>query len=163
MPATAFNFMSSTGEQLSGRIEHPATTPRGWALFAHCFTCGKDSLAAVRISRALALAGIGVLRFDFAGLGGSAGEFRDSGFASDVADLVCAANAMSDAEMPITLLVGHSLGGAACLMAAVDIPTVRAVATIAAPADGEVLELLFAPGDQVSEGAELLKLQVAAS
>ena len=106
MPATAFNFMSSTGEQLSGRIEHPATTPRGWALFAHCFTCGKDSLAAVRISRALALAGIGVLRFDFAGLGGSAGEFRDSGFASDVADLVCAANAMSDAEMPITLLVG---------------------------------------------------------
>ena len=135
MPATAFNFMSSTGEQLSGRIEHPATTPRGWALFAHCFTCGKDSLAAVRISRALALAGIGVLRFDFAGLGGSAGEFRDSGFASDVADLVCAANAMSDAEMPITLLVGHSLGGAACLMAAVDIPTVRAVATIAAPAD----------------------------
>lgn len=135
MPATTFNFTSSAGEQLSGRIELPATTPRGWAIFAHCFTCGKDSLAAVRISRALALAGIGVLRFDFAGLSSSGGEFRDSGFASDVADLVLAADAMSDAGMPITLLVGHSLGGAACLMAAVDIQTVRAVATIAAPAD----------------------------
>lgn len=130
-----FDFTGSNGGRLSGRIELPETPPRGWAIFAHCFTCGKDSLAATRVSRALALAGIGVLRFDFAGLGASEGEPGEFGFANDIADLANAAQAMEVAGMPVTLLVGHSLGGAAVLMSATAISTVRAVATIAAPAD----------------------------
>ena len=86
MPDQRFDFHGALGTVLSGRIERPQTTPRGWAIFAHCFTCGKESLAAARIARALALNGIGVLRFDFAGLGGSEGEFADSTFAADVGD-----------------------------------------------------------------------------
>ena len=130
-----FDFRGARGHLLSGRIERPQATPRGWAIFAHCFTCGKASLAAVRIARALALAGIGVLRFDFAGLGGSEGEFANGTFGGDVADLVAAGRAMADAGMVPSLLIGHSLGGAAVLMAAGDMPSIRAVATIGAPAD----------------------------
>ena len=130
-----FDFTGSNGACLSGRIELPETPPRGWAIFAHCFTCGKDSLAATRVSRALALVGIGVLRFDFAGLGASEGEPGEFGFANDIADLANAAQAMESAGMPVTLLVGHSLGGAAVLLSARAISTVRAIATIAAPAD----------------------------
>ena len=130
-----FNFLGKSGHRLSGRIERPQSTPRGWAIFAHCFTCGKDSLAAVRVSRALALHGIGVLRFDFAGLGTSGGAFADATFAADVGDLIAAGRAMADAGMAPSLLVGHSLGGAAVLVAAADIPSVRAVTTIGAPAD----------------------------
>jgi uncharacterized OsmC-like protein/alpha-beta hydrolase superfamily lysophospholipase len=135
MPSQVFDFESPKGYRLSGRIEHPETTPRGWALLAHCFTCGKESLAAVRLARALALTGIGVLRFDFAGLGKSGGEFADTTFASDVGDLVAAGEAMAAAGMEPSLLVGHSLGGAAALAAAGDMRTIRAVATIGAPAD----------------------------
>ena len=94
-----FNFLGKSGHRLSGRIERPQSTPRGWAIFAHCFTCGKDSLAAVRVSRALALHGIGVLRFDFAGLGTSGGAFADATFAADVGDLIAAGRAMADAGM----------------------------------------------------------------
>src|ERR1700744_817119 len=95
MTATAFDFAGSSGYQLSGRIEQPALPMHGWALFAHCFTCGKDNLAAVRISRALASQGIGTMRFDFAGLGKSGGEFGGSGFGADVADLVAAGPAVT--------------------------------------------------------------------
>lgn len=134
MPSESFDFLGAHGNRLSGRIERPQSTPCGWAIFAHCFTCGKDSLAAVRITRALALSGIGVLRFDFAGLGASAGTFAESTFAADVDDLVAAGRAMADTGQAPSLLIGHSLGGAAVLAAAADVPTVRAVATIAAPA-----------------------------
>lgn len=140
MASQSFEFESPKGYQLSGRIEQPETTPRGWAIFAHCFTCGKESLAAVRLARALALSGIGVLRFDFAGLGSSGGAFVEGGFAADVSDLVAAGAAMAAAGMTPSLLVGHSLGGAAVLAAAGDMPAIRAVATIAAPADvGHIL------------------------
>jgi uncharacterized OsmC-like protein/fermentation-respiration switch protein FrsA (DUF1100 family) len=135
MASQSFEFQSARGYRLSGRIEQPETTPRGWAIFAHCFTCGKESLAAVRLARALALAGIGVLRFDFAGLGTSAGTFADGTFAGDVGDLVAAGAAMAAAGMAPALLVGHSLGGAAVLMAAGAMPTIKAIATIAAPSD----------------------------
>jgi putative redox protein len=130
---------------LAGRIELPGAPVRGWALMAHCFTCGKNNLAAVRIGRALARAGIGMLRFDFAGLGGSGGDFADSTFAANVRDLIAANQAMHDAGMPPSLLVGHSLGGAAALAATGDMPNIRAVTTIAAPFDVAHVLALFDP------------------
>ncbi len=135
MPTRPFDFANATGHRLSGRLELPAGPPHAWALLAHCFTCGKDNLAAVRIARRLAGAGIGVLRFDFTGLGQSEGDFAATNFSLNVADLIAAAGAMTAADMPPTLLIGHSLGGAAVLAAAGSLPDIRAVATIAAPFD----------------------------
>ncbi|HEY8682360.1 MAG TPA: bifunctional alpha/beta hydrolase/OsmC family protein, partial [Rhodanobacter sp.] len=145
MPTRSFEFTSPAGYPLAGRLELPDAPVRGWALLAHCFTCGKDNLAAVRIGRALARAGIGMLRFDFAGLGGSGGDFAHSTFAANVRDLVAANQAMSDAGMPPSLLLGHSLGGAAVLAAAGDMPNIHAVATIAAPFDVTHVLALFDP------------------
>lgn len=145
MPSRNFSFSSPAGYVLDGRLELPDAPVRGWALMAHCFTCGKDNLAAVRIGRALARAGIGTLRFDFAGLGGSGGEFADGSFAADVLDLVAAGTSMAEAGMPPSLLIGHSLGGAAVLAAAAALPEVRAVSTIGAPFDVEHVLGLFDP------------------
>ena len=136
MAGRSFTFVSGAGSPLSGHLEPPEGTPRGWAIFAHCFTCGKDSHAAVRISRALSRAGIGVLRFDFAGTG-TQGMGGALSFLSDVEDLRAAAQAMAAAGMSPSLLVGHSLGGAASIMAAAELPDVAAVATIGAPAELE--------------------------
>lgn len=138
-----FDFDGACGERLTGRIERPADQAIGWAVLAHCLTCGKDSLASVHISRALARRGIGVLRFDFAGIGASEGDFAHTTFAGNVADIAAAGRAMTEAGISPTLLVGHSLGGAAVLSAADAMPNVRAVVTIAAPADVDhVLEHL---------------------
>jgi len=131
----SFNFDSPSGYRLAGRLEQPDMAPRAWAIFAHCFTCGKDNRAAVRVAQALARTGVGVLRFDFAGLGTSGGNFAEAGFAADVRDLTAAGAAMTNAGMPPALLIGHSLGGAAVLCAAGEMPAVRAVATLGAPAD----------------------------
>lgn len=147
MASTMFDFDGGGGDRLSGRLEGPETTPRGWAIFAHCFTCGKDSLAASRVSRALSRAGIGVLRFDFAGVGKSTGRLGDGSFAADVEDLVAAARAMTGAGMPPSLLVGHSLGGAAVLSAATRLPAIRAIATIAAPATVSHILTQFDPDE----------------
>ncbi|MGY2733772.1 alpha/beta hydrolase family protein [Sphingomonas sp. UYP23] len=135
MATETFTFVNTRGSRLAGRIEAPDVAPRGWALLAHCFTCGKDGLAAARVSRALARAGIGVLRFDFAGLGESDGDFADMTFSVDVDDLGSAVAAMAEAGKPVSLLVGHSLGGAAVIAAAARLPEIAAVAVIGAPAD----------------------------
>lgn len=134
MRTRRFDFTNDAGIRLSGRLEEPDAPARAWAVLAHCFTCGKDNLASVRISRALARRGIGTLRFDFTGLGGSEGAFA-TGFGADVRDLVSAVEAMASAGMAPALLVGHSMGGAAAIAAADALPTIAAVVTIAAPFD----------------------------
>lgn len=137
-------FPNADGVQLAAQLELPQVRPiRAYALFAHCFTCSKNLNAAVNISRALTHAGIAVLRFDFTGLGESEGDFADSNFSSNVEDLVAAARYLEQKHEAPQLLVGHSLGGAAVLQAASHLPSVRAVATIAAPADPEHVRTLF--------------------
>lgn len=126
-------FRGALGHELAGRLERPAGPARGYAVFAHCFTCGKDLLAAARISRALTAHGLAVLRFDFTGIGSSEGEFENTNFSSNVADLVAAAAHLRELYEAPQLLVGHSLGGAAVIAAARELPEVRAVVTIGAP------------------------------
>jgi putative redox protein len=136
-------FVGSQSSKLAARLDRPISPPRGYALFAHCFTCSKDSLAASRIAGGLAERGIAVLRFDFTGLGASDGEFANTNFSSNVEDLVSAADFLRAEHAAPTLLIGHSLGGAAVLAAADRIPEARAVATIAAPVDPAHVERLF--------------------
>jgi putative redox protein len=152
MRSERVEFEGSHGVLLAGKLERPEGPARGYAVFAHCFTCGKDVLAASRISRALAGDGFAVLRFDFTGLGGSDGEFANTNFSSNVADLVAAASYLREQHRAPSLLVGHSLGGAAVIAAAGQIPEVRAVATIAAPSDTDhLLHLLSAKAPDIEE------------
>lgn len=137
MPSSSCTFPSARGHELSARLERPEGPVRATAVFAHCFTCSKDLKAARRISRALADRGIAVLSFDFTGIGSSDGEFAASTFTTDVDDLLAAAGYLEQEIAAPTLLVGHSLGGAAVLTAAARLDTVTAVATIGAPADVE--------------------------
>lgn len=149
MKSTKIEFTGSQGAQLAARLELPEGDVHAYALFAHCFTCNKDVVAAARIARALTEFGIAVLRFDFTGLGGSGGDFGNTNFTSNVEDLVHAADHLRANFGPASVLIGHSLGGAAVVAAAHLMPEVRAVATIAAPADPEhVLHLL---GDSRAE------------
>ena len=143
MPTERFQFTGEAGHQLAAALELPDGEPAAFALFAHCFTCGKDTLAAKRISVALAAKGIAVLRFDFTGLGSSEGEFANSTFSSNVADLVHAADHLRSTRRAPSILIGHSLGGAAILAAAGKIPEAKAVATIAAPSDPAHVTGLF--------------------
>ncbi|MEM1342671.1 MAG: alpha/beta fold hydrolase, partial [Pseudomonadota bacterium] len=133
MSATRFTFPGHAGDALAARLDLPEGPHLATALMAHCFTCGKDIQAARRISARLTGAGIAVLRFDFTGLGHSGGEFENTTFTSNVADLVLAAEALSARGMAPQLIIGHSLGGAAVLRAASEIDSVRAVVTIGAP------------------------------
>ena len=135
--AERITFAGSSGDLLAARLDRPAGPVRAYALFAHCFTCSKDLFAVQRIASELALRGIAVLRFDFTGLGASQGEFANTNFSSNVEDLRRAASYLRDHHGPAEILIGHSLGGAAVLAAAGDLPDVRAVVTIAAPADAE--------------------------
>ncbi len=153
MRARSTRFRGSSGE-LAGKLEMPIGVPKAWALFAHCFTCGKDNVAAGRISRALASQGFAVLRFDFTGLGESKGDFAATGFSSNVEDLVCAADYLRDEFSAPTVLIGHSLGGAAVLAAAAHIPEVGAVATIGAPADPAHVTGLLGDALPVVEASE---------
>lgn len=130
-------FIGSQGDKLAARLDAPNGTVRGYALFAHCFTCSKDVFAASRIASALAAHGIATLRFDFTGLGASEGEFANTNFSSNVADLIAAANWLRENRAAPELLIGHSLGGAAVLAGAGDIAELKAVATIGAPADAD--------------------------
>ncbi len=126
-------FDNGRGQQLAARLDRPDGPPVACALFAHCFTCSKDLKAAGHISRALTAQGFAVLRFDFTGLGASEGDFADTTFSSNVDDLVAAAHFMADELEAPSVLVGHSLGGAAVLQAAARLDRVKAVATIGAP------------------------------
>ncbi|WKA27053.1 bifunctional alpha/beta hydrolase/OsmC family protein [Bradyrhizobium roseum] len=143
MPHERFQFTGEGGHQLAAALDTPDGAVQAYALFAHCFTCGKDVLAAKRIATALAAKGIAVLRFDFTGLGASEGEFANSTFSSNVADLVRAADHLRETRAAPALLIGHSLGGAAILAAAARIPEAKAVVTIAAPSDPAHVTHLF--------------------
>jgi putative redox protein len=136
-------FPGSDGQKLAARLDAPEGPIRAFALFAHCFTCGKDVFAASRIAQALTEHGIAVLRFDFTGLGASEGEFANTNFSSNVGDLVAAANHLRQSYRAPALLIGHSLGGAAVLAAAADVPEALAVVTIGAPSDPSHVTGLF--------------------
>lgn len=147
-----FDFQSKAGETLAGRLELPAGTPRAFALFAHCFTCSKDVVAAQVISRELAQRGIAVLRFDFTGLGNSQGDFSNTNFSSNVNDLVSACLHLEKEFRPVEVLIGHSLGGAAVLQAATQLKAVAAVVTIGAPSDpGHIEQVLQKDLDTIRE------------
>src|ERR1700722_12541481 len=133
MRTEKIEFLNGKGQKLAARLDRPDGRARAYALFAHCFTCDKTAKAAVRISRALAGLGVGVLRFDFTGLGESEGDL--GGFSANVQDLVFAARHMESLGRAPALLIGHSFGGAAVLAAASEIGSVKAVATIGAPGD----------------------------
>ncbi|MDP1558514.1 MAG: alpha/beta fold hydrolase [Nitrosomonas sp.] len=143
MPRIKATFNNPQGESLSGLLEIPEGVVRSYALFAHCFTCTKDYTATSHITRALAKQGIAVLRFDFTGLGNSDGDFSNTNFSSNIQDLICAAEFLETHYAAPTLLIGHSLGGAAVLAVAQHLSAVKAVATIGAPATaGHVQKLL---------------------
>jgi putative redox protein len=146
-------FPGSLGAMLAARLDSPPGKPFAFALFAHCFTCSKNTLAATRVSSALTARGIAVLRFDFTGLGGSEGDFANTNFSSNVEDLVAAAAWMRQHHEAPKLLIGHSLGGAAVLAAAREIPEAAAVATIGAPFDPAHVKRLLAPAVPEIEAA----------
>jgi len=149
MPADKFDFPSAEGHKLAALLDRPDGPTRAVALFAHCFTCGKDNRAARRIAEGLKKHGIAVLRFDFTGLGASEGEFANTTFSSNVDDLVAAADHLRRTHGAPALLIGHSLGGAAVLAAAHRIAEARAVVTIGAPFDPAHVAGLF--GDRLPE------------
>lgn len=136
-PAQKIEFDGALGAKLAARLDQPAGPVRATALFAHCFTCSKDIIAARKIAAELAKQGFAVLRFDFTGLGHSGGDFANTNFSSNCADLKRAADWLRDNIEAPSLLVGHSLGGAAVLSIAGAVPEAKAVATIGAPADAE--------------------------
>lgn len=158
MPAERFDFHNSKGLKLAALLDRPDVPPRAVALFAHCFTCGKQNRAARRIADGLKQCGVAVLRFDFTGLGGSEGEFANTTFSSNVDDLVGASDHLRQTLAPPSILIGHSLGGAAVLAAAHRIPETRAVVTINAPSDPGHVAGLF--GDRLSAIGEQDEVEV---
>ncbi|MBX9825831.1 MAG: alpha/beta fold hydrolase [Xanthobacteraceae bacterium] len=134
MDSHKIEFPGAAGDKLAARLDVPPN-PRAFALFAHCFTCGKDIFAASQIAKAITARGIAVLRLDFTGIGASEGEFANTNFSSNVQDLVAAADYLRKNRAAPSLLIGHSLGGAAVLAAAQHVPEATAVVTIAAPAE----------------------------
>lgn len=136
-------FTGGINAALAGLVEMPDKEPLAYALFAHCFTCGKDIVAATRISRELVKRGFGVMRFDFTGIGHSEGDFADTNFSSNVKDMVKAADFLREHYGAPSLLVGHSLGGTATLRAALQVPECEGVVTIGSPADAQHVEHQF--------------------
>jgi alpha-beta hydrolase superfamily lysophospholipase len=149
MPAEKFNFCNGDGHQLAALLDRPDGPVRAVALFAHCFTCGKDNTTARRIAEGLKRQGISVLRFDFTGLGASEGEFANTTFSSNIDDLIAAANHLRRMLAAPVMLIGHSLGGAAVLAAAHRIAEAQAVVSINAPFDPAHVIGLF--GNRVAE------------
>jgi len=153
-------FPGSNGTMLAARLDLPEGTPSAFALFAHCFTCSKESFAASRISRALVDYGIAVLRFDFTGLGGSDGDFSNTNFSSNIDDIVAATEYLQENYRAPTILIGHSLGGAAVLAATHRVPSTRAVVTLGSPSDPAHVSNLFAHANAeiVAEGEATVQL-----
>jgi len=153
-------FTGAHGHKLAARLDGPDGEVKAYALFAHCFTCGKDVFAASRVAQALTEHGIAVLRFDFTGLGASEGEFANTNFSSNLADLVAAADFMRETYQAPQLLIGHSLGGAAVLASAEQMPEVKAVVTIAAPSSPASVTGMFSQHlDEIArEGEALVQL-----
>jgi putative redox protein len=151
-----FEFTNASGQKLSARVDLPLDgNPVAYALFAHCFTCSKNLKAIAHISGALTREGVAVVRFDFTGLGESEGEFGDTTFSSNVADLVAASRFMEKNFEAPRILIGHSFGGAAVLQAAASIPSSVAVVTIASPADpGHVKHTLGGSGTEIESHGE---------
>ena len=161
MRSENLTFENQRGEELAARLDLPVDgDPIACALFAHCFTCTKNLKAVGNISRALTRQGIAVLRFDFTGLGESEGDFADTTFSSNVDDLVAAAEFMAEDYEAPAVLVGHSLGGAAVLQAAVQLPGVKAVATIGAPFDPQHVEHLFEDAVEEIEEEGLARVNI---
>lgn len=156
MPTTQrIDFNGSQDSVLSARLDLPDTPVRAYAVFAHCFTCSKDLHATRRISQSLSERGIAVLRFDFTGLGNSAGDFASTNFSSNKQDLLLAVDYLRQHFEAPSLLIGHSLGGAAVLSVAGDVPEVKAVATIGAPAEAEhVVHNFGAKLDEIAQKGE---------
>ena len=156
-----FTFTNTEGIELSGVLERPRAEARSWALFAHGFSIGKDFKPLRTISRALLQHDIGMMRFDFTGLGDSGGAFEDSNFSTNVSDLLSAARYMSANAQPPCLLIGHSFGGTAALKAADEIPECKAVATIGSPADTHHIIHQFADKIREIEEAGEAKVMLA--
>ncbi|MEO1329154.1 MAG: alpha/beta fold hydrolase, partial [Pseudomonadota bacterium] len=160
MRTERIEFLGHAGDKLAARLDLPDREARAFAVFAHCFTCGKDIAAARRIAQRLTERGVGVLRFDFTGLGHSKGEFANTTFSSNVEDLLLAADWLRQNRVAPQLLIGHSLGGAAILAAAPKVPEARAVVSIAAPHEpGHVLHNIGSDLERIrAEGAAEVKL-----
>ncbi|UJP05006.1 MAG: bifunctional alpha/beta hydrolase/OsmC family protein [Nitrosomonas sp.] len=161
MPRIKTIFQNTQGESLAGALELPEGAIKAYALFAHCFTCSKENLAATRIAQALAAQGIAVLRFDFTGLGSSQGDFSNTNFSSNLQDLQAAAHYLAQHHTAPALLIGHSLGGAAALAAARDLPSVKAVVTINAPATAAHVKHLFADSYRELQGRQAVQVTLA--
>ena len=156
MSFETIQFENAGGEMLSGRLDRPLEgAPLAYAIFAHCFTCSKQTRAVAAVSRALTQRGVAVLRFDFTGLGDSQGDFAETTFSSNVEDLVRAADYLGSRYVAPEILVGHSFGGTACLKAAARLPGIKAVATIGAPFDpSHVRHLLSDARDAIERDGE---------
>ncbi|TXI29137.1 MAG: alpha/beta fold hydrolase [Nitrosomonas oligotropha] len=161
MPRIQAVFQNAQGESLSGLLEMPSGAIKSYALFAHCFTCSKDNPAAARIALALADRGIAVLRFDFTGLGNSQGDFSNTNFSSNLQDLLAAARYLEQHYAAPALLIGHSLGGAAVLAVAQDLPQVNAVITIGAPATAAHVKHLFADSYRELQNQPSVQVELA--
>ena len=163
MNSETITFEGALGHPLAARFDRPDDgRVRACALFAHCFTCGKDLKAVTRLSRALTARGIAVLRFDFTGLGESAGDFADTNFSSNVDDLLAAVDHLRATHGAPQVLIGHSLGGAAVLQAAGQVDTCRAVVTIAAPSDTEhLVDTIFGGAEPAFDDDDSARVELA--
>lgn len=158
---TKLKFKNEAGQELSAWLEKPVSSkPKAYALFAHCFTCSKNLKAIGNISRAMTQKNFAVLRFDFTGLGESEGDFADTNFSSNVGDLVAAASYLEKNFEAPSVLIGHSLGGAAVLQAASALKSVHAVATIGAPSDPEHVKHLISSSEDEIENKGIAKVSI---
>ena len=160
MISKKIKFTNSQGHELAARIELPENElPKGFALFAHCFTCNKNLTAVRNIGKALTNSGIAVLRFDFTGLGESEGDFENTNFSSNIDDLISAAKFLEENYTAPDIIIGHSLGGAAVVFATQHIPSIKAVATIGAPSNPKHVSKLLKSGiDEINKNGEAIVL-----